>query len=487
MQLNTKKPSKPAWRLHGTIVGISMLVASGFMFVTDDSNAAAQQQLTLPLPVQKPLSKPAQPALSKSADAQIISKTTQALLDELPTIELTVDQRLASSAVKEHHELAHSTSEPAHHDIYHSLKPDYHWQKVQVKPGDSLALIAQRQSISHQDIHRLAQADTDKVLTRLHPGDELRLDIDDEQLMALEYDLDAFTTLKAERDQDAFILRMVERPYDVQTQQATGTITYSLFTAAQAAGLDHRLTMQLAGIFAWDVDFALEVRKDDQFSVIYEEKYQNGKKVGNGNILAADFINKGIRYRAIRYTDADGEAGYFTPEGKSLKKAFLRNPVEFTRITSKFNLSRRHPILHKIRAHKGVDYGAKTGTPIRSVGDGRITFRGVKGGYGNVVVVQHGQRYSTLYAHLSRFGKKQKVGTKLEQGQVLGYVGQSGLATGPHLHYEFRVDGIHRNPLTVKHPSADPIPQQDMARFKQQTQPHLAQLEQLDLKVAKLN
>ena len=205
--------------------------------------------------------------------------------------------------------------------------------------------------------------------------------------------------------------------------------------------------MELAGIFGWDIYFALNIRRGDHFTVVYDQLYLDGKKIGNGDILAAEFVNQGQVYRAVRYEKPNGTADYYTPDGNSMRKEFLRTPVAFTRISSRFSLGRYHPILNRIRAHKGVDYAAPTGTPIKATGDGRVAFRGRKGGYGNVVILDHGRGYSTLYGHMSRFARGERVGTRVHQGQVIGYVGSTGMATGPHLHFEVRADGVTTDPV----------------------------------------
>jgi murein DD-endopeptidase MepM/ murein hydrolase activator NlpD len=255
----------------------------------------------------------------------------------------------------------------------------------------------------------------------------------------------------------------------VRTSGAHGVIESSLFEAGVAAGMSDRLTMAMAGIFEWDIDFIQDVREGDEFTVVYEELWRDGAKLRNGEIVAAEFINQGKVYRAARFRDATGRADYFTPDGLSMRKAFLRAPLEFTRISSKFNPSRRHPVLNTIRAHRGVDYAAPTGTPIRAAGDGKVTFRGVQGGYGNVLVLQHSNSITTVYGHMSRFAGA-KVGNRVRQGEIIGYVGQSGLATGPHLHYEYRVDGVHRNPLTAIKPPADPVPAEYRDEFDTATE-----------------
>jgi len=264
---------------------------------------------------------------------------------------------------------------------------------------------------------------------------------------------------------------------ELRQAYAAGTIEDSLFQSAQRAGLSDNLTMELAAIFGWDIDFALDIREGDHFAVVYEDKYLNGNKIGTGDIIAAEFTNRGTTYRAIRYTDASGHTDYYSPDGHSLRRAFLRTPVKFTRISSRFSLHRMHPILNRIRAHKGVDYAAPIGTPIRAAGDGKIIFRGRKGGYGRVIIIRHGSHYSTLYGHMSAFNSKVRLGSHVRQGQVIGYVGMSGLATGPHLHYEFRVNGVHRNPLTVKLPQAKPIEARYRDDFLRHAAPLVAQLE----------
>jgi murein DD-endopeptidase MepM/ murein hydrolase activator NlpD len=205
------------------------------------------------------------------------------------------------------------------------------------------------------------------------------------------------------------------------------------------------------------VDFVLDIRENDEFVVLYEELWQDGSRVKDGEILAAEFVNQGETLRAIRYTDSEGRSDYFSPEGNSMRKAFIRAPVDFTRISSNFNPNRKHPILNKIRAHKGVDYAAPNGTPIKAAGDGKVIFAGRKNGYGNCIILQHGGNITTLYAHMSKFSKDGRVGKRVVQGQVVGYVGATGLATAPHLHYEYRVNGVHRNPRTVKLPQANPV------------------------------
>lgn len=355
------------------------------------------------------------------------------------------------------------------------------WIRAEVRKGDSLSTIFQRSGFSSRELYELmAIGGETKALTRIHPGAEVRLLPDAEgRLLALSYQIDELRTLKVTRGEDGFRAAMEERELDVRVASAFGTIQDSLFLSAARAGLSDRLIMEMVRIFGWDIDFALDIRQNDRFAVIYEELFVDGRKLRDGRILAAEFENRGRLYRAVGHADASGRTEYYTPEGKSLRKAFLRTPVEYSRVSSRFNPGRLHPVLNRIRAHKGVDYAAPTGTPIRATGDGRIVLRGQHGGYGNTVIIQHGSRYSTLYAHMSRFASGLKQGDRVRQGQIIGYVGSSGLATGPHLHYEFRIDGQHHDPLTVKLPDADPLPRQQMADFLAKSSPLLAQLDNM--------
>lgn len=260
---------------------------------------------------------------------------------------------------------------------------------------------------------------------------------------------------------------------------STHGIIESTFTrAGHKAGLSDDLITELTRIFAWDIDFASSLDEGDQFTVIYKEDSSLGQKKNSGQIIAAEFVTQGKILTAVRYKDHNGMFNYYSPEGKSMQKAFLSAPVDYARISSHFNSHRKHPVLNRIRAHKGVDYAARTGTPVKSAGNGIISFRGRKGGYGNVMIVKHGDHYETLYAHLSNFKKGLEDGDRVKQGEVIGYVGQTGLATGPHLHYEFRIDGVHRNPESLSHEHSMPLDSHVIADFKEKTQPLLAQLYQ---------
>jgi murein DD-endopeptidase MepM/ murein hydrolase activator NlpD len=353
------------------------------------------------------------------------------------------------------------------------------WLQEEVQAGDNLALIFSRLELSPTLLHNITHSSEEAAaLAQIRPGELLRVQLDMEgKLMQLLYKRSSINSLKITPSPDGFQTEVLTKTLEKRTSHLSATITDSLYGSALRAGLSDSLIMELANIFGWDIDFALEIRKGDQFSLIFEEEYLAGEHYRDGAILAAEFTNRGKVFRAIRYENDKGEADYFTPDGKSMRKAFLRAPVDFRRISSRFAKERWHPVLGKKRPHRGVDYAAATGTPIKAAGDGRVVFRGRKGGYGRTVIIKHGERYSTLYAHMSKYRGSVKNGTRVRQGQTIGYVGMSGLATGPHLHYEFRVNGVHRNPLTVKLPAAKPISEQYLADFKMQSKPLLAQLD----------
>ncbi len=347
-----------------------------------------------------------------------------------------------------------------------------------VRRGDSLDRLFARHELSRSDLARIMRIDLARQHLRLiRPGDTIAIRHDLGQVLTLDRDLGPSEALHIERsDGDAFRAEVLARELERRPVVATGTIDSSLFEAAAAAGISDRLIMNLAGIFAWDIDFVLDIRRGDSFRVLYEELWRDGERLGEGRILAAEFVNQGERFQAFYYADPTGRSDYYDPDGRSLRKAFVRAPVSFSRISSNFNPRRRHPKLNTIRAHRGVDYAAPTGTPVKAAGDGKLIFRGRKGGYGNTVILQHGGNITTLYAHLSRFGKP-RTGSRVRQGQIIGYVGATGLATGPHLHYEYRVNGVHQNPRTVKLPDAEPLKAEYLPAFHRASADLLQQLE----------
>jgi murein DD-endopeptidase MepM/ murein hydrolase activator NlpD len=351
---------------------------------------------------------------------------------------------------------------------------------LEVGPGDSLDGLFRRNGLSVNDLHRLLKlGDAAPHLKRIRPGDMFEIVHDGEAVLALTRRVDETRSLFVEHGEQGFTVSYLDHPVDVRLVRAQGAITSSFYAAGLAAGLSDATIMRLAGIYAWDIDFALDIRRDDWFAVLYEEVWQNGEKLRDGEIVAAEFSNQARNYRAVRFPDPDGRARYYTPAGDSMRKAFLRAPVDFTRVSSNFNPNRLHPILKVRRPHQGVDYAARTGTPIMAAGDGRVVSAGRNGGYGNTVVLQHGGNVTTLYAHMSRIASNARPGRRVRQGDVIGYVGMTGLATAPHLHYEYRANGVHRNPRTVELPKAEPVPAARRAEFAAITAPLLAELDGL--------
>lgn len=361
------------------------------------------------------------------------------------------------------------------------LPPASHWIKVVVQRGETLSQIFERENLGFSEAIAVIKAGKHgKALQSLRAGDSLQLLISPEHtLEELRYDIDETHNLQVRRVDAGFHADLITVDLERREATASAIIENSLFFDGNRAGLSDRLLMNLAEAFGSEIDFALDLRRGDRFAVVYEELYKDGKRLRDGDIVAAEFINNGRVLRALRHIDEDGQAAYYTPEGLSLRKSFIRTPVDFARISSPFNPKRRHPILNTIRAHKGVDYAAAAGTPIKATGDGKVEFVGVKSGYGRTVILRHGTQYTTLYAHMSSYRKGLRVGAPVKQGQVIGYVGSSGLATAPHLHYEFRINGVHKNPVTVALPRANSLPRSQLAQWKVQTASAVAKLDQI--------
>jgi murein DD-endopeptidase MepM/ murein hydrolase activator NlpD len=381
-------------------------------------------------------------------------------------------------SLPQHSSVSNQTQHPA-------IEPstEYPWRSFRIKHGQDLSNLGEIAGIPEDEIEAVRSGKYGTYLQNLYPGDRIRLQVTrDGHLAALEYDIhDSRRLLVVRKGTDdsgnpVFQSTLIDRPLEVRMAYASGVIRHSLFHSGKRSGLSTPLIMELAAIFGWDIGFARDIKKGDNFAIVYEQHFRGGEKVADGPILAAKFINDGRTHQAIRYTTPDGKSEFYTPEGSSLRKPFLRNPVDSAVISSKFDLNRRHPILSTIRAHRGVDYAADVGTPIKATGDGHIIFRGKKNGYGNTIIIQHDKRRSTLYAHMLKFAKYTRTGRKVRQGQIIGYVGKSGWATGPHLHYEFRVDGEHVDPLKLQHAYAQ-VPEELQDDFLTKTKTLLTQLD----------
>jgi murein DD-endopeptidase MepM/ murein hydrolase activator NlpD len=357
-------------------------------------------------------------------------------------------------------------------------EPEYDTITLTIRSGDTLDKIfrANKLDLGHLAVvSRLAEAKA--RFRKIKPGDTFEITHDEGQLVSMYTSLSLTSALSIERGEEGFTAQIVDKPIEKRRRYAYGVIENSLYESAATAGLSDKLIMNIAGIFAWDVDFVLDIRGGDNYYVQYEEIWQDGKFITDGEIIVAEFNNNGRTSQAVRFIDETGRADYFTPDGHSVRKAFLRSPVDF-RVSSSFNPNRRHPVLKTVRPHRGTDYAAPAGTPIKASGDGKVIFRGVKSGYGNVVILQHGGNITTLYAHMSKFASKSRLATRVRQGQTIGYVGKTGLVTGVHLHYEYRLNGVHRNSRTVKLPQADPIQDKYRQQFLADAKPVLLGLEQ---------
>lgn len=359
-------------------------------------------------------------------------------------------------------------------------EPQPTWSEQTVRSGDNLSLIFNRAGFTDADVYAVTRADGGKALRKIFPGETIAfLTEDDGELTAVRHTQSKLKSTVFTRGDEGFTTENFERAPEIQERGTTMTIDSSLFVAGQHAGLSNALIMDLAGIFGGVIDFVLDPRQGDTIEVLYEEKYLDGEKLSDGEILAAAFTNKGERFEAYRYTDAQGDTSYYNESGVSMRKAFLMAPVDFTRISSNFNPNRLHPIYKTKRPHRGTDYAAPTGTPVYAAGDGRVVESGYTRANGNYVFIQHGEGFKTHYLHLNK--RRVKKGQRVDQGQVIGTVGSTGSATGPHLHYEFLVNGVHRNPRTVHKdlPKAKSLPESELPRFKSFIQAPLEQLASL--------
>ncbi|WP_273206876.1 OapA family protein [Marinobacter subterrani] len=450
-------------KTHITIAAAATVIVTATVLMSPSSNVEAKRMsYALDLEqgtVSQTGATPLQPAEPASPSKEVPPESAETGSGALPSQEVS----LAEPAI---------AAKPA--------KPQLEWQTFDIKSGDTLSSLFKKAGFNDGTMLSVIHGDGEaKKLEKLYAGETIRFaTTEDGALAGVELQRNRLETLKISKAGDSYTGDTEVRKPEARPAFASGTIDGSLYVAAREAGLNDQLTMELAGIFGWEIDFVYDVRKGDQFEVVYEELYLDGEKFGTGRILSARFVNRGEENIALLYTDSNGDSDYYTPDGKSMRKAFLRTPIN-ARVSSPFNLQRRHPVLDVVRPHEGTDYGAPPGTPIKAAGAGRVIFAGWKGGYGRTVVLKHGDNITTLYAHMSRIGKGIKNGTRVKQSETIGYVGSSGMVTGPHLHYEFRLNGAPRNSRTVKLPDAKPVPSSEMARFKQVTEQRIAQFDVL--------
>jgi len=367
------------------------------------------------------------------------------------------------------------------HDLFTRGMGDDGWNVVTVRRNETLGEIFGRLGLSAGVVHRVvALSENTAKLVQIHPGDQLAFSIVEGKLAGLQFDCGEDRRILVEAKDGELVEQVIARNIETRLEYASGEISSSLFQAGSEAGVSDRTTLKMAEVFNFDIDFALDLRRGDRFTVVYQGIYRDGVRLRDGDIVAARFVNQGKAYEAFRYSNAKGIADYYDAEGRSLRKAFIRTPVEFTRISSRFSAARKHPILGRTRAHRGVDYAAPSGTVIRAAGSGTVKFVGRMNGYGKVVELLHGKQTTTLYAHMSRHARGLRKGQKVTQGQTIGYVGMTGTATGPHLHYEFRVKGKHRDPLTVTMPRPEPLVGSELASFRAEQQLARTQLTTLE-------
>lgn len=359
-------------------------------------------------------------------------------------------------------------------------QPPPQWKTLRVRRGDSLSSLFARNGFAARDAYAIANLPAAARLKKIRPGQVLHLAANARgEIVGARYSMDKLTEIHIRKDAGVFAAEVITRAPEIRRRAARVTIQDSLLQSAKRGNLANKTIYGLIDIFAWQVDFHREIHPGDQLSVIFEEHYLEQEKIDDGPILAAELQLGKRRLRAIRFVDTAGNRNYYAPNGDGIQSAFLRSPLKFGRVTSKFTHKRFHPILKKYRPHRGVDYGARTGTPVRSTGDGVVTMARRNGNYGNTIMIRHGQKYTTLYAHLHGFARGIKRGARVAQGQTIGYVGSTGWSTGPHLHYEFRVNGVHRNPLTVELPKSAPVAARDRPAFLQQAADWVAELERM--------
>ena len=335
----------------------------------------------------------------------------------------------------------------------------------EVSKGESLSVIFEDKSVPLNTAYKIFNFDENDLLSSIMPGDKMQFSYIGDELISIEIIKDEINSILI-KTKDKISIKKIEKKSQIIKSINKGVITNSFFKNASQIGIPDSIIMDFAYIFGWDVDFVFDVRKGDAFSVIYETDYSEGEKISSGDIIFAEFINKNNRYIAQRFFDDVQGKQYFNENGDNVKKAFLRAPLDFAYISSHFNPNRMHPILHKIKAHNGVDYAAKRNTPIMASGDGVISFVGRQSGYGRTIEIKHGGNIKTLYAHLEKFNKSLKVGSKVKQGNIIGYVGDSGQATGTHLHFEFWQGQVRTDPIKVELPSAKPINKNQFPEFK---------------------
>ena len=389
-------------------------------------------------------------------------------------------------AALENEEIPELSIEQSSINLEVSIEKNKHSSFYTVEDGDSMSVIFEENKVPLNLTYRILRGPHKNDFANLMPGNEFEFHFLDNELLRIELRKGSLFSLSVINSNEPEY-ELINLEPEVIREFKSGKIISSFYEAALESGIPDSVIMDLAYLFGWDIDFIFDIREGDSFKVLYETPYVEGAKIDNGDILYAEFINQEQEYTAIRYFDRSGEKFYFDKDGNSLKKAFLRAPLDFAYVSSHFNPRRKHPILNKIRAHNGVDYAAKRNTPIRSTGDGVIIHQGWKSGYGRTIQIRHGGEITTLYAHLESYNKKLNEGSKVNQGTVIGYVGDSGLATAPHLHYEFKVGDKRTDPLKVRLPDDKPIDKMELPKFNQTKSQILDLTKKLSIMIADAN
>lgn len=453
---------------------------TSFSTLKQESALAVNQVIPIPTPDPKPTTTLAERATDKNTRAQRPPASPTKVASATPASSPKGRKAPPSSRP--------AGVEPA---LYNVLSNPLASLSETVRKGDTLAGLLGRHGVSPSVATQLDRESrpTFNRAGSLNPGQALRLAFDREgNLRGLTYPMDSDRIFWLTRnDKGKYVPHIEKKIFETRTTVVSGLINDSLYESASKSGLPESMVMRVAGLFESDVDFARDLRAGDRFTVVFEELFHEGEKVRPGEVLAAEFVNQNTTHKAFRYQNSKGNVGYYDQNGRNVRKMFIRAPLDFLRITSHFSKNRKHPIMGYSRAHTGVDYGAPSGTPVRAAADGVVAFRGVKGGYGNFLELRHNSKFSTAYAHLSRYAGHIKNGTRVRQGEVIAYVGSTGMSTGPHLHYEVRLSGKAVNPLKVQSPPADPLPATELARFKREVGSQMAMLDQGRTAVAKLS
>ncbi len=469
---NTNKKSKPSKVLMGFALIIAFLLP---YFLVKKFSHDSYNESTI-----HPISLPNQEEQEEYDDYQ--DQGEDDLNEESPIAEEEAPVNKESKL-----EIIEDKAKAVVENVVNAIKPakqivkDNEWQTIKPRSGDSMAIIFKRLGLTAQNLQLVLQKNPHaKALTAINPKQELKFLINKHKLEKLIIPMNNIQTLTVYRDGGVYKTKVDSKKVTTKERYITGVVKGSLYTTAQHLGIPRKLVQQMTTILRKEIDFSRSVRSGDRFSIAYDSFYVEDKMVGIGDIVAVSYTNQGKTAQAVRHISRNGNRDYYTPKGESFKKAFSRYPIKFSHISSTFSASRQHPILHYRRAHKGVDLAAPIGTPIQSVGDGVITNIGRHNGYGNMIEIKHDKTYSTLYGHMLRFEKGLSKGSRIKRGQVIGYVGQTGLATGPHCHYELHVHNQPRNPTTTYLPTSSPVPVREMAVFKAKVQKIFAQFKLLE-------